>query len=138
MATGGPLPTRFCPACYRRNPWEAERCTSCDALLEVDDDLDTRLIWALDHPDTDVAVRAAAAIAARRVTGAIGALGRLLDSAEAYRAAAAVDALVAFEGQAAREAVEKARGHPSIIVRRAVEHALADRLPAQHSTPDGS
>ena len=120
MAAGGALPTRFCPACYRRNPWEAERCGQCGAQLEIDDDLDARLMWALDHPNTEVAIRAAAAIAERRTAGAVGALCRALGSGEVYRAAAAAQALVSFDADpAALSAVERAKRHPSIVVRRA-------------------
>ena len=59
-------PTRICPSCYGFNRWSADRCQACGATLENDDDLDSRLIWALGHPDTATAMRAADALAVAR------------------------------------------------------------------------
>ena len=116
-------PTRVCPACYGFNPWSADRCEACGAALENADDLDHRLIWALGHPDTATAVRAADALAARQVTEAIGPLAELVGRVDdPYRSAAAARALVAFAGDpAADAALGRAAAHPSLIVRAAIE-----------------
>lgn len=116
-------PTRICPACYGFNPWSANRCETCGAALENDDDLDHRLIWALGHPDTATAIRAADALAVRQATEAIRPLAELVDRVDdPYRSAAAARALVAFAGDPeADAALERAAVHPSVIVRAAIE-----------------
>jgi HEAT repeat protein len=118
-------PTRVCPACYGFNRWSADRCQACGALLENDEDLDHRLIWALGHPDTATAMRAADALAARQTKAAIGPLAKLVDRADdPYRSAAAARALVAFAGDSdADAALERAASHPSVIVRSATQRA---------------
>ena len=115
-------PTRICPACYGFNPWSANRCETCGAALENDDDLDSRLIWALGHPDTATAMRAADALAARQTKEAIGPLADLLDRVDdPYRSAAAARALVAFAGDpAADAALVRVPTHPSVVVRSAI------------------
>jgi len=124
----GGLPTRFCPSCYARNVWEAAHCEACGAALDPQDDFATRLVWALAHPDTGVAVNAAATIAARHLTGAIGALRRTLESPEVYRVAAAAEALTAFlDDPEARAAIAEAQRHRSVVVRRAVLAAMSAR-----------
>jgi HEAT repeat protein len=121
--SGGP--TRFCPACYLRNPWSAAVCESCGSPLQIGDDFDERLVWALRHPDTATAIRAAEALASRGTKHAIPALVEALASPEVYRAAAAAAALrVLRDNPAAAAALEAARHHPSVVVRRA-----ADRTP---------
>jgi len=118
-------PTRFCPACYARNAWSSDRCRACGASLASDDDLDQRLIWALGHPDTETAARAAAALAARHASSAIGSLAALVERTDdPYRSAAAAAALVAFTGdRVADEALERAAAHPSVVVRASLERA---------------
>lgn len=113
-------PSRFCPSCYARNAWSARICRACGSSLESTDDFDSRLIWALGHPDTATAIRAAQAIASRRVRTAIPALREALGSPEAYRAAAAAAALASLRGYPeARAALRAARSHPSVLVRQA-------------------
>lgn len=113
--------TRFCPACFGRNPWKAGECVTCGASLEAGDDFDERLVWALRHPDTATAVRAAQALGARKTLAAIPALREVSRSGDVYRAAAAAGALRAFQGVASADAgIREAREHPSVIVRRAV------------------
>jgi len=121
-------PTRVCPACYGFNRWSAERCQSCGAALENDDDLDSRLIWALGHPDTATAMRAADALAARQTKEAIGPLAGLVDRVDdPYRSAAAARALVAFAGDAdADAALARVPSHPSVVVRSALKHSKKD------------
>jgi len=116
-------PTRICPACYGFNPWSADHCGACGAALENADDLDHRLIWALGHPDTATAMRAADALAVRQATEAIGPLAELVDRVDdPYRSAAAARALVAFAGDPeADAALGRAAAHPSVIVRAAIE-----------------
>jgi hypothetical protein len=115
-------PTRICPACYGFNAWSADRCRSCGAAPENDDDLDSRLIWALGHPDTATAMRAADALAVRQTKAAIGPLAELVGRVgDPYRSAAAARALVAFAGDPeADAALDRAAGHPSVVVRSAL------------------
>ena len=125
-------PTRVCPACYAFNAWSTDRCELCGAALDNDDDLDSRLIWALRHPDTATAIRAAEALAARRTTRAIGALADLVDLVDdPYRSAGATRALKAFAGEPyADAALARAADHPSVIVRAELEpsRGRGDRL----------
>jgi HEAT repeat protein len=122
MSTASGGPTRFCPSCYARNAWSAAACESCGAGLQIGDDFDERLVWALRHPDTATAVRAAEALASRGTEHAIPALVETLASPEVYRAAAAAAALrVLSDNPAAAAALETARHHPSVVVRRAAE-----------------
>ena len=114
-------PTRFCPACYTSNDWQADRCLACGAKLQTDESYDERLIWALDHPDTATAMLAAQVLADRRASAAIDSLIRLIGSRDPYRAAGAARALLAFEDDdRARLAIEAAREHGSALVRAAV------------------
>ncbi len=114
-------PTRFCPACYATNRWAADECRACGALLRSDESYDDRLIWALDHPDTGIAMTAAQVLAARHASAAIDALVRILASPEPHRAAAAAAALLALQDDdRAMAAVEAAKSHPSVLVRCAV------------------
>ena len=118
-------PTRICPSCYAFNAWTDSRCGPCGASLDIEEVLDSRLIWALRHPDTETAIRAAQALATRRTAGAIGPLAELVDLPDdPYRSAAAACALASFQGNsAADEALARAAAHPSVVVRRAVETA---------------
>ena len=118
-------PTRVCPACYAFNAWTDARCTKCGASLDGDDDLDSRLIWALRHPDTETAIRAAQTLAARRTVAAIGPLVEVVDLLDdPYRSAAAASALGAFAGNPQADgALTRAAAHPSVVVRRALEAA---------------
>jgi hypothetical protein len=113
------------------NPWSSTSCETCGASLAVDDGqvFNDRLTWALRHPDTETAIRAAEILAARHAVEAIDALVLLVDMADdPYRAAAAVAALVAFAGDpAADAAIQRAAAHPSIIVRVALERSRAER-----------
>lgn len=120
-------PTRVCPACYGFNRWLASYCKDCGASLASEDDLDSRLVWALRHPDTATAIRAAQALAARRVEAAIPALAAVAAMAgDPYRSAAAAVALASFAGgPEADAALARAENHPSVIVRAAVERARA-------------
>jgi hypothetical protein len=118
-------PTRVCPACYGFNVWSADRCEVCGARLENDDDLDHRLIWALGHPDTATAMRAADVLAARQTKEAIGPLAALADRVDdPYRSAAAARALLAFAGDPdADAALARVPSHPSVVVRSAIKHS---------------
>jgi hypothetical protein len=122
-------PTRFCPACYAMNSWSATSCESCGASLAVDDarSFNAWLTWALRHPDTETAMRAADLLAARHAVEAIDALAQLVDQADdPYRSAAAAAALVVFAGDpAADAAIQRAAAHPSVIVRIALERSRA-------------
>lgn len=113
-------PTRYCPACFSRNEWNAERCASCGAGLASDDSYDERLVWALDHPDTATAMLAAEVLAKRNVTAAVDHLMRVTESPDPYRAAAAARALAALSDDRAAACVASLRHHPSALVRRAV------------------
>jgi HEAT repeat protein len=123
-------PTRFCPACYAMNSWSATSCETCGASLAVDDGqaFNDRLTWALRHPDTETAMRAAEVLAARHAVEAIAALAGLVDQADdPYRSAAAAAALVAFAGDpVADAAIQRAAAHPSVIVRIALERSRAE------------
>lgn len=125
------LPTRVCPACYAFNPWTATACETCGASLVIEDAraFNRWLIWALRHPDTETAMRAADILATRHATEAIDALSLLIDEPDdPYRSAAAAAALTAFAGDpAADSAIQRAAAHPSVIVRVALERARAQR-----------
>jgi HEAT repeat protein len=114
-------PTRYCPVCYARNDWAAERCTACAAGLGRNEPYDERLAWALDHPDTATAMLAAELLGRRNTRAAIDRLIEATRSADPYRAAAAARALRAMDDDRAREFVRTLRHHPSALVRRAVE-----------------
>ena len=119
-------PVRYCPACYAMNGWGRTRCASCGAALASGDDYDARLVWALDHPDGETAVRAAIVLGVRRAAAAIDALGRASRRTDdPYRAAAAVRALRSFGAEPRALAfVDDARSHPSVIVRREAVRAV--------------
>jgi putative intracellular protease/amidase len=115
-----PGPTRYCPSCYAPNAWAAEHCERCSGPLATVSTFDDRLIWALDHPDTATAMLAADLLVRRRVTRAVPALLRVVDSADPYRAQAAARALAAFrdDPRVVREEA-RLRAHASTLVRGA-------------------
>ena len=121
--SGADGPTRICHRCFARNPWLSEQRAQCHSPLTTQETLDEKLMWALGHPDTETAERAAAILARRGHRGAIPALARLVDGTDdPYRAAAAVRALTSFAGDpAADRALAAARRHASIVVRRALD-----------------
>lgn len=125
--------TRYCPACFARNAWGAERCASCDTGLASDDTYDERLAWALGHPDTATAMLAAELLAKRGVRSAIDRLIEATSSDDPYRAAAAARALTAFGDKEAQVAVRELRRHRSALVRRAVAETADGRLWAHGS-----
>lgn len=128
--------SRFCPDCFAVEPWDAETCAACGALLERDDRYDDRLIWALGHPDTERAMLAADLLARRATAAAIGPLIELTAVREPYRAAAAARALAAFDDDRARAFVRRLHAHPSFLVRQAVSRTgmLAGSAPAVSSS----
>lgn len=103
----------------------------CGASLVADDGraFNGWLIWALRHPDTETAMRAADILAVRHAVEAIDALSLLVEQPDdPYRSAAAAAALTAFAGDpAADAAIKRAAAHPSVIVRVALERARAQR-----------
>ncbi len=123
-------PTRYCPACYGANAWEDDRCVACGTTLLTDESYDERLIWALDHPDSGVAMLASRVLAARDAKQAIEHLIAQVDSPDPYRAAEAARALAAFaDDPRARAALAACRTHPSALVRRAVAESLGPEPP---------
>lgn len=116
-------PTRFCPACVTRNDGDADRCVACGANLATSDSYDQRLMWALDHPDTERAMIASQLLARRKAKAAIDRLIEATRSADPFRAAAAARALLTFDDDRARAAVQGLRDHASVLVRRAVLEA---------------
>jgi hypothetical protein len=120
-------PTQVCPACYAFGPWTALSCETCGAPLVIEDAraFNGWLIWALRHPDTETAMRAADILAVRHAVEAIDALALLVDQADdPYRSAEAAAALTAFAGNpAADAAIRRAAAPPSVIVRVALERS---------------
>lgn len=133
--------TRLCPACYEPNRASEKHCRRCGARLESEETFDERLIWALRHPDTSVAVLAAELLAARKARQAIPALLELTESPDPYRAAAATAALGAFRGDpTVAAALGRLAEAPSFLVRGAARAALAEPGAASRGgepTPDG-
>jgi HEAT repeat protein len=118
-------PTRYCPACYGPNAWEEDRCIACGTTLQTDESYDERLLWALDHPDSGIAVLASQVLAARDARQAIERLIAMVDDHDPYRAASAARALTEFrDDPRATAAVAACRDHPSALVRRAVAEPL--------------
>ncbi len=134
--------TRLCPACYEPNRASEEYCRRCGARLESEETFDERLIWALRHPDTSVAVLAAELLAARRARQAIPALLDLSQRPDPYRAAAATAALGAFrDDPTVAAALGRLAEAPSFLVRGAARAALAEPDswdPAPEPTTDGN
>lgn len=123
-------PTRYCPACYGPNAWADDRCVACGTTLQTDESFDERLIWALDHPDSGVAMLASRVLAARVAKQAIERLIAQLDSPDPYRAAEAARSLIAFaDDPRARTAPAACRTHRSALVRRAVAESLGPERP---------
>jgi hypothetical protein len=125
-------PTRYCPSCYDPNSCEDDRCVACGTVLQTDELYDERLMWALDHPDSGVAMLASRVLAARDARQAIGRLISLVDSPDPYRAAAAARAHMTFEADpGAAAAVAACRSHRSALVRRAVSEPPGARRSAE-------
>jgi len=133
----------LCPSCWRVVPVAADRCPTCRADLRGLDEREygQKLVGALDHPDRETVMRVAAILTARQDESAspslIAALKRYWS--EPYVAAAIVQALGQLPGSAARNAVQEALGHESVIVRAKAELALHEyggsRLPGTVGKP---
>ncbi len=118
--------TRYCPACYAPNPAREGSCLRCGATLVSEEAIDERLVWALRHPDTQVAMLAAELLAARGARRAVPALLRMTEEREPYRAAAAARALGAFVDEPrVALALRRLADGPSFLVREAAGAALA-------------
>lgn len=52
---------KFCPHCWGKNEYTSTHCASCGkSLLSADQEsYRDKLIWALHHPVTEIAIRAA-------------------------------------------------------------------------------
>ena len=124
MGSGGL--TRYCPGCFAENAFDADRCASCDACLDPNDDFAEKLVWALDHPIVENAMLAASLIARRHDAAAIPHLVRIaLTSREPYRARAAAAALLAFRGEPEADgAIAELRGSPSALMRSTVARGV--------------
>jgi HEAT repeat protein len=100
--------TYFCWHCYGRNERPSGRCRHCGREIAPPSGISytDRLIWALDHPVSEVRMIAAQALGRRADQEAAPALRRLVDeSANPFLAAQALRSLLAIEGVATLEAL---------------------------------
>lgn len=124
--------THFCYRCYGENDRPTGPCSRCGQPIEPPPGTGygQLLVWALDHPLPDVAMRAAAILGKRGERDAARPLRRLaLSAADPFLAAQALRSLVAIEGaDALLDVLERLAYAGPAPVRRAAQDALLARL----------
>ena len=93
--------TYYCWACYGRNAAAAGSCVHCGGEIEAPPSTSyvDRLLWALEHPVSEIRVDAAFILGSRRESRAAERLRTLaLESPDSFLAAAALESLVAISG----------------------------------------
>lgn len=118
---------RYCTVCWAENRYQAEQCDRCGAPLAASDEADyvDSLITALHHPEASTPVRAALILGRIKDPRAIGPLRLLaLNPPDPYIAAAAVEALAAFDGQEVSQTLELVVKEGGAPARRAASQAL--------------
>ena len=118
----------WCYTCYAVNAHASGPCVRCGHPVEGPPDLsyDSRLIWALGHPDGDRAVLAAQSLGARQVRSALPTLRRTVDEdRDPYLAVAALRAAIAIAGpEELRGWLEELGGSDSFMVRDVAQQWL--------------
>jgi HEAT repeat protein len=119
----------WCFHCYAVNPRPSGPCVRCGREVKVPEELswDDRLIWALDHPDSDRAMLAAGTLGRRRTVEALPALRRVVDErSDPFLAVAALRSAIAIAGPAElREWLTELASCDSFMVRDVAGRALA-------------
>jgi len=120
--------TYYCWACYGRNAAAAGSCVHCGGEIEAPPSTSyaDRLLWALEHPVSEIRVDAAFSLGSRRENPRSRASAHTLalESPDPFLAAAALESLVAISG------LEPTRGLLESLAnsRRAHLRAVAPRL----------
>ena len=120
--------TTLCPACWRVVTNDARVCPYCGSDISQlhERDFRDKLPGALSHPDRDIVIRAAVALAARHD----GAASQAIETAirrfpnEPHVLAGLLNALMFVADDEARRIAHEALGHRSFIVRRAAAQLL--------------
>jgi len=119
----------WCFHCYAVNPHPCGPCVRCGQEVKVPEELswDERLIWALDHPDSDRAMLAAGTLGRRRSAKALPALRRVVDErSDPFLAVAALRSAIAIAGASElREWLTQLASCDSFMVRDVAARALA-------------
>ena len=118
----------YCPACFAEVEEHTERCPHCGVPIGeflARTSYVERLIRALDHPEPETPLRAAAILGRRRQREAIPALvAKVEETSDPYLAAACVEALSRIGGEEARAAVKGFAEDRRFIVRAAARKGL--------------
>lgn len=118
----------YCPECYGINEWGSETCVRCGASLRgpEGETYVQRLIWALRHPESSTALRAATILGKLEPPEAEKPLAKVLDepATDPYVGAAAARSLGRIGGERARETLMRALERGSVPVRFAAVEAL--------------
>ncbi len=118
----------YCPNCYEINEWGSETCVRCEAALRSPEGETyvQRLIWALRHPESSTALRAATILGKLNAPEAEEPLARALEdpATDPYVGAAAARSLGRIGGERARETLMRALENGPVSVRLAAVEAL--------------
>lgn len=120
----------YCWSCYGHNHDQHGPCVHCGREISPPPDADraTRLIWALRHPDPDVAVLSTRRLARLSEKSAIPALRKCITQThDPYLAAEALRSLVVLSTPAAeRELLEGLATDGPVLLREQARKALAE------------
>jgi len=121
-------PKEFCLACFRLVPAEASRCPLCgaDRAALSAADYEHKLLHALEHPLTDVRMRAIIAIGLRGNRAAVPVLQALAlrHPVDVIEGQAVVECLRKLGNEGRVALGELAEQHPAKAVRRAAGRTL--------------
>jgi HEAT repeat protein len=123
--------TYYCFHCYGENAEPRGTCRHCGRRIEAPEGTSYTelLVWALDHPIGDVALRAAETLGLRRERRARDRLRELAVSRrDPYLAAEALRSLIRIEGEEElRPLLERLARSGSAPVRKVASEAIASR-----------
>jgi hypothetical protein len=125
--TVGAQTTYYCWRCYATNPVPVGRCRSCGGQIDqpATATWTDQLIWALGHPLPGTQMIAAQILGQRREIRAAEPLRALVDSADPYLAAQALQSLVQIVGvTATRDLLDRLARTGSPAVRRVAQRSL--------------
>jgi len=120
-------PTHYCWHCYAANSVPAGRCVQCGEAIESPAGVSysEQLIWALGHRLPGTQMIAAQILGERRERAAETPLRNLVDDADPYLAAQALESLVSIVGVAGtRDLLEPLAESGAPAVRRVAWQAL--------------
>lgn len=123
-------PAYFCWSCYGRNDHSSGPCAHCGLEISPPSDagLTARLVWAMGHPDPDVAIMSTRRLAQLGDRSVVPTLREwVVQSSDPYLAAEALRSLLVLSTPAAeKELLDRLAADGPVLVRDQARQALAE------------